>query len=321
MRLSPCVRGSRGFAFLVLAGTAALTVAGCAVAGPPGTGTAGHPAGTASASALSPQQRAQAAAAAILADFAVPAGAKQLSVPPGKVSSALSGPVQRAGTQDLVDRHSLWEAPGAPAAVLAGEEQRLPRQFTRTETFHGTLAGGVASAGGVFSLPAVPDVLDTRELLVEVANAGGGRTAIRVDAQVAWVPPKPAGAVVPPAATVVTLSMSDGWNGSGGKPPAPVTITDPATAGKVAALIDRLPPPPSGNYNCPDDNGEALSLAFRARPGGPVLATAVLQLSGCEWIHLTIGKQDYFLGHPDGGRPAAARVLKAAGVHWTLPSL
>ena len=308
----------------MLAGTAALTLAGCAIVGPPGKG---HPARTAPAApasppGLSPEQRAQADAAAILGEFAVPAGAKQLPVPPASVSSALKAPVQLAGTQNLVDRHSLWVVSGAPAAVLAWEERHLPRQFTRLETFRGNLgpARGMAGSGDVFSLPAVADVLDTRELLVEVMNAGGGQTAIRVDAQVAWVAPKPAGAVVPPAATVVTLSLNYGGNAGGRQPPAPVTITGPATAGQVAALIDHVPPSPGGTYNCPADDGAALGLAFRARPGGPALATAVLQLSGCEWVDLTVGRQDYGLGHPDGARSTAAQVLKAADVPWTLPS-
>lgn len=307
----------------MLASTAALTLAGCAVAGPSGTGTAGNPASTASVSPassaeLSPEQRAQADVDAILADFAVPPGAKQLSAPPARVSPGLREPFQMPRTPYLVDKHSLWEVPGAPAAVLAWEEQHMPRQFTRNVTFHGT-SGGVANTGDVFSLPSITDVLDTRELLVEVIDAGGGQTVIRVDAQAAWVPPKSADAVVPSAATVVTLSMNYGLNANGRKPPAPVTITDPATAGKVAALIDHVPPSPGGTHGCPADDGKTLDLAFRARPGGPVLATAVLQLSGCEQVDLTVSKQDYGLGHPGGARSIATQVLKVADIPWTLP--
>jgi hypothetical protein len=45
--------------------------------------------------------------------------------------------------------------------------------------------------------------------------------------------------------------MNYGWNAGSRKPPAPVTIADPVTVGKVAALVDHVPPPPSGTYNCP----------------------------------------------------------------------
>ena len=132
-------------------------------------------------------------------------------------------------------------------------------------------------------------------------------------------PAKPAGAVVPAAVRVVTLSMNYGWNAGSRKPPAPVTITDPVTVGKVAALVDHVPPPPSGTYNCPFADEMAFDLAFRARPGGPVLAAAVLQLNGCEWVDLTVGKQDYSLGNPAGARPLATQVLKVTGVPWKLP--
>lgn len=130
---------------------------------------------------------------------------------------------------------------------------------------------------------------------------------------------KPSGAAIPAVARIVTLSMDYGGNAGGRKPPAPVTVTDPVTAGRVAALVDQVPPLAPGNYSCPFADGRAVDLAFRAHPGGPVLAAVVLQLNGCEWVNLTVGKQNYSLGNPGGARQIAARVLKVAGVPWTLP--
>jgi hypothetical protein len=312
------------FAVLVLASGAALILAGCAVASPPGTappatGTAGRPAASpASSASLTPGERAQADAAAILAAFATPPGAKRLSGPPASVKAALGRPFQAGSSPDIADKDSFWAVPSVPAAVLAWEEQHVPRRFTRTETFHGT-DGGVAQSGDVFTLPPIAGVLESRELLVEVADGGGGQAAIRVDAEVTWTPAKPAGAIVPAAVRVVTLSMDYGANANGRKPPAPVTITDPATVGKVAVLVDHVPPMPSATYNCPFADGMAFNLAFRARLDGPVLAAAVLPLNGCEWVELTVGKQDYGLGNPAGGRPLAAQVLKVTRVPWKLP--
>jgi hypothetical protein len=314
----------------MLAGGAALMLAGCAVAGPPGTGpsakgTAAPPsestvssASPASSASLTPGQRAQADAAAILAAFAIPPGAKRLSAPPASLKAALGEPLQRGFSPDIADKDSFWAVPGGPAAVLAWEEQHVPRRFTRAETVRGT-DGGVAQSGDVFTLPPTAGVLESRELMVEVADGGGGQSAIRVDAQVSWTPAKPAGAVVPAAARVVTLSMNYGANAHGRKPPAPVTITDPVTVGKAAALVDHVPPLPSGTYSCPFADEMAFNLAFRARPGGPVLAAAVLQLNDCEFVNLTVGKQDYSLGNPAGGRPLATQVLKVTGVPWKLP--
>jgi hypothetical protein len=202
-------------AVLALASGAALILAGCGVASPsgtapPATGTAGRPAASpASSASLTPGERAQADAAAILAAFATPPGAKSLSGPPASVKAALGRPFQAGSSPDIADKDSFWAVPGAPAAVLAWEEQHVPRRFTHMETFHGT-DGGVAQSGDVFTLPPIAGVLESRELMVEVADGGGGQTAIRVDAQVTWTPAKPGGAMVPAAARVVTLSINYG---------------------------------------------------------------------------------------------------------------
>jgi hypothetical protein len=300
-------------------------LAGCTVAGPADPGTAGHPARTASASpassaALSLKQRAQADAAAILADFAVPPGAKRLSAPPASLSPELGKPFEEPGTPNLADKDLLWEAPGTPAAVLAWEEQHVPRQFARGGNISVINFFGELETGDTFSLPAIPEVLDIRELMVEVVAAGGRQTAIRVDAYVAWIPPKPAGAVVPSAAAVVTLSLNDGGDANGAKPPAPVTITDPATVRKVTAVIDGVPPSSGGtDFGCPPFGDGILDLVFRARPSRPVLATAVLQLYGCEWVDLTVGERGYALGNAGDARSTATQVLKAADVSWALP--
>jgi hypothetical protein len=108
-------------------------------------------------------------------------------------------------------------------------------------------------------------------------------------------------------------------NAGGRKPPAPVTITDTGKVSDLARLVGDQRPFPPGTYNCPFGDGMALDLTFRAYPGGPVLATADLQLNGCGATDLTVGGKDYVLGDPDSARPLTAKVLKAAGVPWKLP--
>jgi hypothetical protein len=125
--------------------------------------------------------------------------------------------------------------------------------------------------------------------------------------------------VIPAAARQVTLSLNYGSNAHGRKPPAPATVTSSARAGEVAGLVAGQPPWPPGAYSCPMSDGMALVATFRAAPGGPALATAVLALNGCGGTELTVGPRDYSLGRPDSARPLAARVLKAAGVPWALP--
>lgn len=155
--------------------------------------------------------------------------------------------------------------------------------------------------------------------LTACARATPGLPAVSV----ARTSPQPAlagvRAGIPNAARQVTLSMNYGRNAHGRRPPAPVTITDPARVGGLVGLVTRLPPWPPGTYNCPGGDGMALHLAFRARPDGPPLASADLALNGCEGTYLTVGGKDYVLGHPGSARRFAAKVLRVAEVRWKLP--
>jgi hypothetical protein len=178
-------------------------------------------------------------------------------------------------------------------------------------------------------LPPVPAVEDTRELTVEVADAGAGQTAIRVDAQVTWLPARPASEKVPAAATAVTLSViSDPHQ----KPPQSQTITRPAAVRRITALVNALPVFPPGPRECGSGTGADLVLTFRAAPQGRVLATALVNGSGCQPVIFAAGATTITsdtrtwnatgvitLGVPYQGHPLALSVLKAAGLRWNLP--
>lgn len=168
----------------------------------------------------------------------------------------------------------------------------------------------------MFSLPPVAGVLDSRQLIVEVVGDGAG-TAVRVDAQVIWLPTRPASEHVPARATAVTIAMDIGMNQGSRKPPAPVTITDPAKVSKLAALINGLPRTTGEIYSCPADFGDSLTLTFRAGPQGPSLAVATVDLSGCEGVALTVGGQP----QPALQGGIGPQVLKTAGLAWTIPTL
>jgi len=132
--------------------------------------------------------------------------------------------------------------------------------------------------------------------------------------------PAVAHVVIPAAAHTVTLSLNYGGNADGRKPPAPVTVTSSAKVSEVAGLVAGQPPrQPAGMINCPASDGKALTLVFRADPGGPALATAVLGLDGCEFTDLTVSAKDSTLGKYGSARSMATRVLQVAGVAWKLP--
>ena len=184
----------------------------------------------------------------------------------------------------MVDQAAFWEAPGDPQSLLSWEQARLTgMRFTL-----GDADVGPPSWDREFDLPAA-GVLTNRELIVEVAGAGHGQTAIRLDADVAWQPSRPLGDLVPNAARVVTISELASGNPQAKRPPAPVTITGPAVAGRLAALVDSLPVSPLNNepVSCPAAFGISLQLAFRARAGGPVVALAQTD-QACGMADLTV---------------------------------
>lgn len=300
--------------FAALAGCAVMAMAGCGVthatlAAVPSTGARpSTPAPTGSAG--TPKQRADADAAAILRSFAVPPGARRLAHAPRVVDNVLSIPGSVPGAVDLVDDASWWQAPGLPPAVLGWERAHLPGRFAPAGSGAGTYPGG-ASWTDTFSLPAVPGVLVLRELQVEVVSAGHGQTAIRVDAQVAWQPPRPASSLVPSAARVLTITQLASSLPGARRPPAPVTITDPAVTRRIASLINGLLVFPLEYASCPAFMGGGLQLTFRARSGGPPLAVANTD-GVCHEVWLTIGGKQ----QPGLTDPASldAQIRKIAGL-------
>jgi hypothetical protein len=214
----------------------------------------------------------------------------------------------------MVDQAAFWEAPGDPQSLLSWEQARLTgKRFTL-----GDADVGPPSWDREFDLPAA-GVLTNRELIVEVAGAGHGQTAIRLDADVAWQPSRPPADLVPNAARVVTISELANRNPQAKRPPAPVTITGPAVVGRLAALVDNLPVSPLNNeaVSCPAAFGADLQLAFRARTGGPVVALVQTD-QPCGMVDLTVpGQQRLGL---ENNTSVDRQILAIASLPWKLPN-
>jgi hypothetical protein len=282
----------------------AMAVAGCAAAH-----TTTRPVTAASRTAASPtaRERAVAEAAAVLRAFVVPPGGRR----PAKALDVLKVPSSTLVSTALVDDVSFWQAPGQPQAVLAWEQAHLPRRFTPED------AGfGPPSWDRTFSLSPIPGVLNARDLVVEVASAGNGQTAIRVDAQVSWQPPGPAAERVPSGVRVVRIAQLPSLDPHASRPPAPVTITDLVVVRRLAALVDSLELSTIGPAPCPMAPGGGLLLRFLARAGGPPLAVAQGP-AACGTVQFSVGgKQQPALQITDLFIP---QVLKLTGLNWKAP--
>jgi hypothetical protein len=260
----------------------------------------------------------------MLKAFAPPAGAREVPGSPVPTSTMSRSPATSAPMDDdVVTETSWWLAPGDPQQVLAWEKAHIPSPYRYFGG--GTTARGIWN--DVYSIPAVPGLFDERELAVSTTAAGGGQTAIRVDALVDWVPARPSGDTVPATARVARLVETG--SGSAGTPPrqqtkviATATVTDQAQVAALAAYLNGLAVnPPGGVSSCPASFGDsAVTLTFSARPGGPVLAMASAELDGCAFLSYTMpGQPAAGLGGGDAGGNLLDEVNHVTGLHWKVP--
>jgi hypothetical protein len=83
---------------------------------------------------------------------------------------------------------------------------------------------------------------------------------------------------------------------------------------KIVALLDGLSLETSDAHGCPAEQGKGITLSFRAKPNGPVLATASEPIPSCGSVGFVIGgvRQPALA---DRGT-FTSKVLAIAGVHW-----
>ena len=223
----------------------------------------------------------------MLAAFVPPPGAKRLSSVPDGSGGILKHKAFTVGVADQLDDVSFWRVPASAESVLAFEKAHLPRQFTLTRWGSvGDTSGrrqAEASAphpaaaphrqylrclGRPVGLAGVPGVIDLRELTVEVTDPSSSVTYVRVDANVAWIPPRPASEKVPAGVKVVTITASPNMNHPKGTP-APVTVTSPAKVAKIVALLDGLSLKTSETISCPDEAGRGHHAVLPGQAGRP----------------------------------------------------
>ena len=293
-------------------------ISGCAStgsSGPAGSRSAStHPVTAASAAAATPEQQAKLAVQALLRAFVPPPGAKRLAGQPASAQGRL-GSVGSFISGDEAQQTTWWLAPGAAQALLGWEGAHLPRPFTSSFSSSG---GGPGprdwSYTQAYARPASGAVTH-QYLIVSVTDVARGQVAIRVDADAAWQPVRPATATVPASAKAVTITLLSRLAGNGKLPP-PAAITNPAVTARIAALINSLKVSTAPkDAPCPMQPTQ-LKLAFFASPGGPPLAVAQSSPGGCPTMDLTVGGKAQPALYFDG--TTAQQILTLAGLHWKV---
>ena len=247
----------------------------------------------------------------ILSLVRLPAGATAVSADPSRHARLNSAALGTAGGA-LVDLHRFYRVPGSPAAALSWLRAHPP---AGTQPFgSGTVSGpGYQVDALAFSLRPT-DRESTRSLVVSVTAARGGGTALRVDAQVVWIVPRPSTEAVPRGVRFVTatgrsVDILTGRVTTTG----PVDVTAPGKVARIVRLVNELPLVQPGPIACPLDTGAGAVLKFYDRQGGAVVAQADAGASGCGvvsfWLHGSV--EPALSGGPD----LIDRVNRLLGTH------
>jgi hypothetical protein len=287
---------------------AALLASGCAAAGSAGPATT-------LAATTTPEQQAKGAVKALLGAFVPPPGAKRLSGPPASAQGGLDS-VGGFSSGDEDQLTAWWLAPGEAQELLSWEGAHLPRPFFPSFSSSGGGPDGYTYTQA-YARPA-SGALTHQYLIMSVTDVAGGQVAIRVDADVAWQPVRPATAKVPASAKVVTITLlaSGLTTGKPQPPPPPATITSPDVTARIAAVINSLQVY-TGLTQCMTSPSAQLKLVFSAVPGGPALAVAQSTSSGCPIVNLTVGgmaQPPLFFDDT-----TVQQIVTVAGLHWQVP--
>lgn len=218
----------------------------------------------------------------ILGSLNLPPGAQ---VSPADPSGGLLAMAVRPRTPALVDRHAFWTVPGEPKDVLIWIEDHPPSGSARDESGAGAGRQGTTTWWDGYSWPAVPGVMGLRQLIVTVAHARSGGTALRADAEVVWTVVRPGTERLPRGVTQIVIKLL------GKKPTTVATITSPARVRQVVKLVDRLPLAQPGTRSCPMISGPVVVADFLHGISPKPVAALLAYNSDCVGVEFTVHGQ------------------------------
>ncbi len=225
----------------------------------------------------------------LLAGVVLPAGTTRVSRNPASRSHQLTVAIVPAFFAAEVDRHMFWTSSASIEDVMRSFRSHLAAGAKLVVSESG---GGMAAAAYAFGTRR-RFLVGPEQLLIGAMTLHGGRVAIRVDAQVRYASPRPPSERVPSAARVVEITKAKPH----GKPLLSLVVTQRSLVETLARVINGLPffgTTGGVAYSCPGLRDTTDTFVFRARLGGPVLATVSepagtsLDPSPCETATLTI---------------------------------
>ncbi|HVN50273.1 MAG TPA: hypothetical protein VMT43_02510 [Acidimicrobiales bacterium] len=202
---------------------------------------------------------AEAAAAALLTRVRPGLGWTRVAAAPVAI---LAKPLETPMTPNLVQRTRFWVAPATWRDVDA---------YITSHAVPGVVSGGsgstsdhgVTTARGIDFGPAgfsTEPGLRQQWLRFETAQLADGRVGVRADAQVIWIPSRPASEAVPTGEAAVTITATWGFGTGAGHQTR--TIHDRTTIDGLASLLNSLDVADAGPGGCVMDQNLRLTLRF-----------------------------------------------------------
>lgn len=185
---------------------------------------------------------ATAAAAQLAGEAVLPADATPLATAPAGQPN-LAHPLTLYPYLASVDRHAFYVTSTSPDAVVASVAAHLPAGARRNGYGHGgTLGQPDSIAFADWTVPAPGGWSPGRpDLSVAAMTLKGGRTGVRIDADVRYRAPHPPSALIPDGARSVKVTLTPGYGGASRSPLRAELITSRVKVRRLAALIDGLP--------------------------------------------------------------------------------
>lgn len=273
---------------LLVGSLLAFGVASCGVARSSVTASSAASTTTGTARGTTPTAAEKRAAAhrearALLSKIVLPAAAVRVRSEPAGDGGVLAKPAQLPALADLVDVHGWWRAPGSLSSVYmfvkahAPDGSRLNGWGRRYPSPRGAFVD--------FEWPPVTGVSESRSLNIELVVLSPTSTGVRVDGQVVWTMPRPAGGRIPAGVHEVDVTRQK----LGHISRVSIGVTKPATVQRVISAIDRLSIVQPGTVeSCPAEPAQpTVIINFRRGHGTPVLARATYT-GGCGGIAFSI---------------------------------
>lgn len=215
----------------------------------------------------------------------VPPGARRVAHSPAPVLDEWVE--SRGGYYNSVARSEWLVAPGSVAGTLSWFLAHPPPN-SHTDGREGGVRGRRTAVTLWFEVAERSLRVYGPSVVPAVTALSGHRVGIRLEVQQVWKTPHPAAAKVPAAARLLYVTGV----GASAKPRQQV-IRSPRRVRRIARVIDRLPAAQPQFISCPEELGErspGVTMKFKARDGGPVLAEASQHVPlGCgESMSLTV---------------------------------